>query len=94
MLALVNNRPEAPVELCHRHLARGQHVPADVTRVPIDLEVLVVAPDLCRACMDDVDSWLRLFGIREEQESDGPATCAGPTGSLPVGSYRTRAVES
>ena len=72
MLALVTTQPEA-TELCHRHLARGQRVPAAVTRVPIDLEILVIAPDLCKACLEDVDSWLRLFGIREERESDGPA---------------------
>jgi hypothetical protein len=39
--------------------------------VPIDLDCLTVAPDLCLSCVDDVDSWLRLFGIREERESDG-----------------------
>lgn len=64
MLALINDG-EAPA-WCHRHLARGQYVPAALTRVPIDLEVLVAAPDLCRQCLDDLDSWLRLFGIREE----------------------------
>ena len=70
MLTLVESRPETPV-WCHRHLARGQYVPAARTRVPIDLDCLTVAPDLCLSCVDDVDSWLRLFGIREERESDG-----------------------
>jgi hypothetical protein len=70
MLAPVNDEGQAPT-WCHRHLARGHYVPAARTRVPIDLEVLITAPDLCRQCLDDVDSWLRLFGIREERESDG-----------------------
>lgn len=65
MLAVIDGG-EQPPAWCHRHLARGQYVPATATRVPIDLEVLVAAPDLCRQCLDDVDSWLRLFGIRED----------------------------
>jgi hypothetical protein len=79
MLALLITQPEesAASEMCHRHLARGQRVPAAATRVPIDLEVLVIAPDLCRACLDDVDSWLRLFGIREEEEEHEPDATAG-----------------
>jgi hypothetical protein len=66
MLAVI--RDDATTAWCHRHLARGQYVPATLMRVPIDLEVLVTAPDLCQRCLDDVDSWLRLFGIREEAE--------------------------
>ena len=69
MLTLVKG-PGATPAWCHRHLAREQYVPAVRRRVPIDLDVLVVAPDLCGQCLDDVDSWLRLFGIRELSEPD------------------------
>ena len=67
MLALVT-APEAPA-WCHRHLARGDYVPATLTKTPIDLDTLVIAPDLCQQCLQDVDSWLRLFGLREEWEA-------------------------
>ena len=38
------------------------------TRVRIELDVVVTTPNLCQKCMDDLDSWLRLFGIRESPE--------------------------
>lgn len=56
---------------CHRHLARGEQVPAAQTKVWIELDILVTTPDLCQKCLDDLDSWLRLFGIRESPD-DGP----------------------
>lgn len=63
MLALVQN--DDPPGWCHRHLARREHVVAVHRRVWIELDVLVTTPDLCQGCLDDLDSWLRLFGIRE-----------------------------
>jgi hypothetical protein len=66
VLALVqNNEPRA---WCHRHLARGEKVLAAYTKVWIELDVLVTTPDLCQTCLDDLDSWLRLFGIRESPD--------------------------
>jgi hypothetical protein len=62
VLALVQN-DEPP--WCHRHLARGEQVRAAHTKVWIELDVLVTTPDLCQNCLDDLDSWLLLFGIRE-----------------------------
>ena len=63
VLALVAN--DEPRAWCHRHLARGEQVHAAHTKVWIELDVLVTTPDLCQQCLDDLDSWLRLFGIRE-----------------------------
>ena len=63
MLALVQS-DELPT-WCHRHLAREERVRAVHRRVWIELDVIVTTPDLCQACLDDLDSWLRLFGIRE-----------------------------
>lgn len=53
---------------CHRHLARGEQAPAVHARVRIELDVLVTTPDLCQQCMEDLDSWLRLFGLRESPD--------------------------
>lgn len=53
---------------CHRHLARGEEVLAIHTKVWIELDVIVTTPDLCQQCLDDLDSWLRLFGIRESPD--------------------------
>lgn len=67
---LAHAKAQQPSAWCHRHLAAGKHVPAVRTRVLIDVEILTIAPDLCRSCLQDVDSWLRLFGIREVAEPD------------------------
>jgi hypothetical protein len=66
VLALAQN--DEPAAWCHRHLARGEQVLADHTKVWIERDVLVTTPDLCQQCLDDLDSWLRLFGIREAPE--------------------------
>jgi hypothetical protein len=66
MLALVQN--DEPPAWCHRHLARGEQVLATHTKVWIELDVLVTTPDLCQRCLDDLDSCLRLFGIRESPD--------------------------
>lgn len=66
VLALAANHE--PPTWCHRHLARGEKVLATHAKVWIELEVLVTTPDLCQICLDDLDSWLRLFGIRESAE--------------------------
>jgi hypothetical protein len=66
VLALVQN--DEPPAWCHRHLARGEQVLAVHTKVWIELDVLVTTPDLCQQCLDDLDSWLRLFGIRESPD--------------------------
>jgi hypothetical protein len=70
VLAMVQN--DEPPAWCHRHLARGEQVRAVHTKVWIELDVLVTAPNLCQQCLDDLDSWLRLFGIRESPD-DGAA---------------------
>jgi hypothetical protein len=64
--ALVQN--DALSAWCHRHLARGEQVLAVHTKVWIELDMLVTTPDLCQPCLDDLDSWLRLFGIRESPD--------------------------
>lgn len=66
VLALVQN--DEPAAWCHRHLARGEQVLAAHSKVWIELDVLVTTPDLCQGCLDDLDSWLRLFGIRESPD--------------------------
>ncbi len=66
VLALVQN--EEPPAWCHRHLARGEQELAVHTKVWIELDVIVTTPDLCQQCLDDLDSWLRLFGIRESPD--------------------------
>lgn len=66
MLTLVQN--DAPPVWCHRHLARGDRVLALHTKVRIELDMLVTTPDLCQQCLADLDSWLRLFGIRESPD--------------------------
>jgi hypothetical protein len=71
MLALVQRENESPV-WCHRHSARGEQVVAAQTKVWIELDVIVTTPDLCQGCLDDLDSWLRLFGIRESPDDDAP----------------------
>jgi hypothetical protein len=38
------------------------------TRVWIELDIVVTTPDLCQKCREDLDSWLRLFGIRESPD--------------------------
>jgi hypothetical protein len=58
-----------PPNLCHRHLACGQRVAA-VAAVPIDVKDFIVEPPLCRACLEDADSWLRLFGLRDVDQPD------------------------
>lgn len=58
-----------PPNLCHRHLARGQRVAA-IAAVPIDVKDFIVEPPLCRLCLDDADSWLRLFGLRDLDQPD------------------------
>lgn len=66
VLALVQN--DEPPAWCHRHLARGEQVLAVHAKVWIELDVIVTTPDLCQGCLDDLDSWLRLFGIRESPD--------------------------
>lgn len=66
VLALVQN--DEPPAWCHRHLARGEQVLAVHRGVWIELDVIVTTPDLCQGCLDDLDSWLRLFGIRESPD--------------------------
>jgi hypothetical protein len=67
VLALVQN--DEPPPLCHRHLARGKQVRAVHTKVWIELDVIITTPDLCQQCLEDLDSWLRLFGIRESPDN-------------------------
>ena len=64
--ALVQN--DGPPVWCHRHQARGEQVLAVQTKVWIELDVIVTTPDLCQGCLDDLDSWLRLFGMRESAD--------------------------
>lgn len=58
-----------PPDLCHRHLARGERVAA-IADVPIDVGCFIVRPPLCRPCIEDADSWLRLFGLRDVDQPD------------------------
>jgi hypothetical protein len=73
VLAVVQ-KDESPA-WCHRHLARGEQVIAAHTEVWIELDVIVTTPDLCQGCLEDLDSWLRLFGVREALE-EAPEDCA------------------
>jgi hypothetical protein len=66
VLALAKN--DGAPAWCHRHLARGEHRPAAHTKVWIELDGIVTTPDLCQTRLDDLDSWLRLFGIRESPD--------------------------
>jgi hypothetical protein len=68
VLALVQN-DEPPTWWCHRHLARGEQVVAVHTKVWIELDLVVTTPNLCQSCLDNLDSWLRLFGIRESPDA-------------------------
>ena len=58
-----------PPDLCHRHLARGQRVAA-IAAVPIDVQDFIVEPPLCQPCLEDADSWLRVFGLRDIDQPD------------------------
>jgi hypothetical protein len=66
VLALIQN--DEPPAWCYRHLARGEQVLAAHTKVWIKLDILITTPDLCQKRLDDLDSWLRLFGIRESPD--------------------------
>jgi hypothetical protein len=65
-LALIQN--DEPVAWCHRHSARGEQVLAVHTKVRIELDMVITTPDLCQDCLEDLDSWLRLFGVRESPD--------------------------